>query len=283
MEIRFYKILNTKYQLKTMFIVLILFAFCNKTSFSQVQDTIIPQDQNTEQIIENISEANDGAEIDYSELVEYLAYYLENPFNLNTAKPEDLKRVLSLSDYQVYQLKAYIDSKGELVSLYELNAIDGFDKALIFRILPYITVKPSANPYQISLKDVFKYGRNDVFVRFQQNLEEAAGYAEASDSLLKANPNARYLGSPQKLYAKYAFNYHNKIRFGITAEKDAGEQFFAGNQKNGFDFYSAHFFLQDFGIVKDLAIGDYHLQFGQGLALWTGMGSSKSGNSTDLK
>ena len=57
----------------------------------------------------------------------------------------------------------------------------------------------------------------------------------------------------------------------FTGEKDAGEEFFQGSQKNGFDFYSAHLFVQGFGTIKQLAIGDFQAQFGQGLTFWSGL------------
>ncbi len=262
-------------RLSTLCLCFFALLFFSSTALAQVNDSI-PVDQQTEQLIEDISEANDGADIDYSEITEELSFYLENPLNLNTADPDILKRVFLLNDFQVYKLKAYISTTGELVTLYELNNIEGYDLETIYRILPYVTVAPSLSPYAINLKDVFKYGRHQLFVRYTQVLEEQKGYSAASDSLLAANPNARYLGGPQKIYTKYGFNYRNKIRFGITAEKDPGEEFFAGTQKNGFDFYSAHLFLKDFGIVKALALGDYQLQFGQGLAIWNGLSMGKT-------
>ncbi len=261
--------------------ITILFFASSISVYSQEIDTV-QTDNTVETMIENVSESLD-AEVDFTEYVEEFQYYLQNPMNLNSPDYEVLKRVFGLSDFQVYQLKAYISVSGELVSLYELNSIKGFDKQTIFKLLPYVTIQSTNNPYKINLKNVFKYGRNQLFLRYQQVLEEQTGYSFASDSLLQVKPNSRYLGSPQKYYVKYAFNYQNKIRFGITGEKDAGEEFFKGTQKNGFDFYSAHLFFKDFGVVKALAIGDYHLQFGQGLTLWTGLGYGKSSSVTSIK
>jgi len=60
------------------------------------------------------------------------------------------------------------------------------------------------------------------------------------------------------------------------AEKDAGEQFFKGKQKLGFDFYSAHIFLQNFGNIKSLALGDFTVNLGQGLIQWQSLAFKKS-------
>ena len=88
-------------------------------------------------------------------------------------------------------------------------------------------------------------------------------------------------------------------------EKDAGEPFFFGKlgdsiqeivrqyRNPGFDFYGVHCYVSDIKItdgetgaliVKDLALGDYQLSFGQGLTLWSGMSYGKaSGGSSPMK
>jgi hypothetical protein len=67
-------------------------------------------------------------------------------------------------------------------------------------------------------------------------------------------------------------------------EKDAGEQFFDSSKNKGFDFYSGNISFRGSGIVKKLLIGDYALQFGQGLVMWSGSGFGKgSGISTIAK
>ncbi|HRN36276.1 MAG TPA: hypothetical protein PLL18_05125, partial [Flavobacteriales bacterium] len=83
--------------------------------------------------------------------------------------------------------------------------------------------------------------------------------------------NKVYLGSPWKVYARYRYQYRRDLDFGITAEKDEGEEFFKGTQKKGFDFYSAHLFLRNVGPFKAVALGDYQAQFGQGLTFSSGL------------
>ena len=244
--------------------------------------------------IEGIAE-NTDAELDYTDLIEDLKYYRENPVNLNYAKEEELKRLYFLNDLQINNLLVYIQIHGELVSIYELQLIKGFDTDLINKILPYITISKEKPKYKFSFKKMLKYGRNQFIIRYQRILEEQEGYKSINDSDLIANPNSRYLGSPDKIYLRYGYNYFNKIRIGLTTEKDAGEVFFKKNINNaiyelvddkinnGFDFYSAFLYLKDFGIIKTLAIGDYHLQFGQGLTMWSSLAFAKSADATNVK
>ncbi|MFZ4399084.1 MAG: hypothetical protein ACOYO1_03530 [Bacteroidales bacterium] len=262
------------------FVFLLLFTFTVKAQYPvkpvQSNENVV------EEKIENIAE-NTDAELDYTELVEALSYYKENPMNINAANADDLKKLLLLSDIQINNLLNYIANTGQLVSIYELQFVNGFSNTLIFKILPYIVVEKLDKKISLSLKDIFKYGRNTLLFRYQQTPEEQMGYTSLSDSLLSENPNQRYLGNSAKIFTRYAFNYRDVVKFGFTADKDPGEEFFEGSQKNGFDFYSAYIAVKNIGIVKSLVIGDFQAQFGQGLCLWTGLGMGKSANPTDVK
>lgn len=47
----------------------------------------------------------------------------------------------------------------------------------------------------------------------------------------KKNPNKQYLGYGYYHNLRYSFHYRDQIYAGITAEKDAGEPFFTGQNK----------------------------------------------------
>ncbi len=46
----------------------------------------------------------------------------------------------------------------------------------------------------------------------------------------------------------------------------------------GFDFYSAHFFARNLGIIKSLAVGDFVVNMGQGLTQWQSLAFNKGAN-----
>lgn len=239
-------------------------------------------DDNIEKKIERIAESTD-AELDYTSLVEQMGYYAEHPINLNSATRDDLDDIIFLNDIQISNILEHIAKHGKLLMLNELQSIDGFDVETIRRITPYVKIDVSNMPSNINIKEVLKTGKSTLLIKYQQTLEQQKGYTPISDSAIQKSPNSHYLGSPQKLYARYNFAYSNKISFGFTAEKDAGEEFFKGTQKQGFDFYSAHYFMKGFGIVKALAIGDYEVQFGQGLTAYSGMSFGKSNDVMNIK
>jgi len=82
---------------------------------------------------------------------------------------------------------------------------------------------------------------------------------------------------------RYRFSNGTKFSAGITGEKDAGEEFFTGSNKDGFDFYSGHVFYKNSGFIKRVALGDYHAKFGQGLVTWSGFAFGKSADVTSIK
>ena len=255
------------------FILLLSFTLISILSFAQ--EPVRDNQQTIEDLIEEIA-SNSDEELDYTTLFEDLNYFLNHPLNLNTATKSDLERLQFLNDFQINSILYYIEKNGYFLTIYELQLVYGFTSDVIEKILPFVTVGKYEKDSGLSLKRALKYGRHQIFIRGHQVLEEQKGYLPISDSAYLENPNSRYLGSPVKFYTRYKYNYKNKILWGITAEKDAGEEFFQGSQKNGYDFYSAHFQVKNIGAVKTLALGDYQFQFGQGLTLWSGMSYGKS-------
>lgn len=216
------------------------------------------------------------SEADFSEFQEEIDALRRNPVNINSRNIVDLARLFVLDQRQLHQLLAYTTAYGDLLTIYELKAIDGFDSATIRQILPYIVLAPS-QPEIFSLKQAVKGGRHSVLLRWQRVLQKQEGYLPASDSLLEARPDARYKGSPDRLLLKYGYDYRTRLRWGLTAEKDPGEEFFGGSQPQGFDFYSGYVFARDLGPVRRVVVGDYHAAFGQGLVMWSGLSFGKAG------
>ncbi|MBQ1654996.1 MAG: helix-hairpin-helix domain-containing protein, partial [Bacteroidales bacterium] len=236
---------------------------------AQVENAVVLQD-----IVEEIAE-NSDEELDYTTLFNALENLAENPLDLNTASAEDFREVLFLSEYQIYSIIRYRTKYHGFQTIYELAFVEGLDELTMKYLYPFVTVSGEKPKEKTNWKKVFSYGKHTVLDRYQRVLQKKAGY-NISDSILQINPDkSRYLGSPDKYYLKYNYAYKKKVSYGFTAEKDEGEQFFRGAQKYGFDFYSAHFQLNDVSIFKKIIVGDYVAQFGQGLTMWTGMSFGK--------
>ncbi len=265
------------------------------------QDTIaekLTDDSDIQQELESLAEQNNTESEDYTDLLELLNYYKHHPLNLNTATIEELQQLHYINAIQINNLLIHIKNTGKLLTVYELQSIDGFDLQTINKILPYIIVTDNSESTRFSIKEMFTKGQNSILLRYARIIEPQVGFSKIDSTSLFKSPNSRYIGSPDYLYARYKFNYRTNVSWGITAEKDQGELFFKnkqnfkydwytrslkGNQHNGFDFYSAHFFLHNIKFIKSLAIGDYQVSFGQGLTAWSAPAFGKSINILNVK
>lgn len=260
---------------KIFFLTLFLFPLL----LSAQIDTISYQEKVQDGLLERFESLVDDEDGNIEELEEQLIEEQENRekkslLNLNQLSSNAAFEILKLSDYQYYQLQAYICDYGELASIYELTSINGFTFADLERMKPYIKAKftPKKNYF---FKNFFKKSKNSLLIRYSQILENQAGY--------DTNLEKHYLGSPQRVAFKYQFNSQDKFMIAISGEKDAGEEFFKGTQKQGFDFYSGYICLKDISIIKKAIVGDYKLDFGQGLVVGSALMSGKGAGVSNVR
>ena len=255
-------------------LVLMLIFFAAMHSTAQVTEPVTP---NTEQQLENITENNEDMENEDDSYLQQMVQYINNPISLNTADAAELIQLRILTPLQIQNFILYRSLVGNLLDLYELQAVPGWDIGTIQKIRPYIYVS-SKILLSSDLKTRLQNGDHSILLRVSQVPERSKGFLIDSSSATNFYP-----GSPQKLLFRYKYTYKNLLQYGILGEKDAGETFFKGKQKQGFDFYSAHIFLRKVGIIKSLAIGDFTVNLGQGLTQWQSLAFKKSVDVINVK
>jgi hypothetical protein len=262
-------------------ILFILWASIPRLSPGQSDSTWLEPGDQLQQVVEDFLQSTEGeGEFDYNTLLEQYEIYLKNPINLNEADETQLLEFRVLSDIQVLNLLNYRRQAGPLISIYELQAVPGFDLTTIRQIIPFVAVKSELDDYQMPVGQMLYQGANDLYIRWSRILERQKGFQP-----LEAGASAsRYLGDPNQLYFRFRHSYSNRLSFGLTAEKDRGEEFFKGSNRLGFDFYSAHFYLRDYNKrLKAIVVGDYAVSFGQGLILFSGFGAGKGAQPINIK
>lgn len=230
-----------------------------------------------EQQLEAVTEGNDDNETEDDSFLQQMQQFLKEPVNLNTADATLLKELVVLSPMQIQNIISYRSFFGKFIDIYELQAVPGWSIRTIQRLRPYVTVKANVNILN-SISDRLNDGSHTFLIRGTQVLEQSKGY-----KLDALTTNNFYSGSPQRLFVRYKYQYKNLLQYGVVGEKDAGEQFFKGTQKQGFDFYSAHLFARNIGIIKSLALGDFTVNMGQGLTQWQSLAFKKSSDVTNIK
>jgi Helix-hairpin-helix motif len=251
------------------FFCLFVYAKCIAQEPVKAEKKEETQTTNTEQQLENITENNEDTETEDDAFLQQLNDYRKNPININYTDESELKNLRILTPIQINNLIQYRNTLGLLINFYEIQSIPGWDIATIQKIRSFITVSKEANVLE-SVKERLKGGEHSILARVTQTLEKSKGY--------KIDPAAGknyYPGSPLRLLLRYRYQYKNLLQYGLVGEKDQGEQFFKGTQKTGFDFYSAHFFVKNIGIIKSLALGDYTVNMGQGLTQWMSLAFKK--------
>lgn len=230
-----------------------------------------------EQQLENLTQSSDDATTEDDSYLQDLVQFIKDPINLNEADEGQLQELKILSPIQISSFILYRKLLGTFISIYELQAVPDWDLDLIKRLRPYVTVSTKVDVFK-SIGSRLKNGSNTLLLRDIQTLEKSKGYL-----LDSSNATNFYPGSSQHVLIRYKYRFKNLLQFGVTAEKDAGEQFFKGAQKNGFDFYSAHFFVRNLGIIKSLAIGDFTISMGQGLTQWGSLAFKKGADVLNIK
>ena len=209
----------------------------------------------------------EDAEVANEEVLEQMEnVYENNRPNLNNLSYEVATTRLHLSDYQYYQLQLYIETYGQLYSIYELTAVDGFTNEDMRGLADKVVISPPPKPHP-TFRELMRFSKSVLWLRYGQVVEQQAGYDTSQTN--------HYDGSPAHLQFRYDFSVRQNFGFRIAGEKDAGEQFFRGDQKYGFDHYSGSVYAKNIRWLKCAVIGDYRLNFGQGLVLGSSMMSGK--------
>jgi hypothetical protein len=211
-------------------------------SFQQLQETIA----------EILSQNNE--EVNLDQLTDYLYQLTSSPVKINWMDDTEIRRLFWLTDFQITNLIHYIKTFGFIRSVYELPNVAGFTERDAKLLAPFLSFEVAGK--QKGYNDYFRFPKQMILLRTHKILEEQAGY--------KPENSSRFVGGPLSFYSRYHI-YNDNFSAGITGEKDAGEEFFTGSNRNGFDFYSFHFQANNLGFIKTMVLGDYKLNFGNGL------------------
>jgi len=217
-------------------------------------------DHEAERLLEQVLSQQD-LDIDYDELYESLLHRLSSPINLNKATEEELRSLLILSEQQVQDLFKHRVENGDFISAHELQSIPSLHVDLVRRLLPLIAVESSSNPVPL-VRRVLHERNNYIVTRYERILESRKGFTDAVDSL------HRFHGTADKWYMRFRVSHPGDFSLGFTVEKDPGES-------SPTDYFSFHAQIMNQRKLTNLVVGDYQVQFGQGLMAGGGFGIGK--------
>lgn len=223
------------------------------------QDIENSEEQSFEELMED-----QQLESEESYLLDYLIKLETNPLNINTATSFELQKIPYINSVISSKIIEYRKNQKKFNSVAEIKNIEGIDDELYSKVWRFLTVVD----FKKQLKNV-KYKTSGRLPkrfsltfknRISNDLQPSIGY-------LKDN----YQGSKLKIYNKLESSYYINtlnLQGGVLTEKDAGES-------NLFDFISGYVNLKNASILNQFLIGDYTLEFGQGIVFWGSLGFSK--------
>lgn len=265
-------------------ILIIIFCISNSLNAQSKIEEII--EKRVEALIDQTEET-----IDLESIIQNLYSIYENPINLNGNRLSELLENNLISEFQFFKINQHLESYGSFLEIEELLIIEGFNEQKIDDLRAFITV---IQPSQQLIKKVsLKRLKQNFLLDFIHPLQKSQGYQKISESEFQNSPNSVYLGEVFKLKGRYKIE-NRKIQSGLIFEKDQGEilfnnpynkvsQNFLDRNPSRLDYFSAHLMIKDIGLIKKFIVGDYQLQFGQALGLWSNMGFGKSSDVNNVK
>jgi hypothetical protein len=210
-------------------------------------------------------------DIDYESIYEVLFQLYLNPIDINKADAEVLQSTYILNPEQISQLIAYRNKNGDLLSLYELQAVPGFDLQTVESILPFIVLGNTTGRTQSFWQRVKNEENAYLIFRHRRTWETRRGFTPP-DTARNGTLSTRYLGDPNEYYLRFRIQHSRDFSFGITLDKDPGEQFTWDSKtaRYGFNFFSFHFTRYFVGKWRTISVGDFSASFGQGLVFGAG-------------
>jgi helix-hairpin-helix protein len=209
-----------------------------------------------------------GEEADNQSYYELLMQFFNSPIGINNCSSSELTVLQLLSNNQVIDILNYRNKHGAFNNKYELLAIESLSLEEIKDIIPFLSFNKPIKLKSI-LKNTVSSNNNYILASVSKTLERSDGFI--SD---------KFLGDPYQFNFRIKFVNPGHTSLGITVQKDPGELLFSNDSLyTGPDFYSFHYYIQNQARVKQLVLGDYKLQFGQGLLLGAGFLVGKNASS----
>lgn len=238
-----------------------------QTDSVKLGDTVdVSDDTPIEMLIENQTEDTED-----SELLDRLLMLQDNPVDLNTATSDELQTVPFIDAIIATNILEYRTKNKKFYSIMELRYVNGIGDALYNRIKRFVIVKNSTVDFT---KDEFGVIKNirkkssgffsnfnaEIRSRFSNDLQPSAGYLDET-----------YIGSRPKIYNRLITRYTTggyKFSGTLLTEKDPGEEKF-------YDQIAGYIEMKAPIVLNQTLLGDYTLEFGQGITLWGSYSFSK--------
>lgn len=205
--------------------------------------------------MEELENVDDETFVDVEQMADELTELLAHGIELNTVDETFLKKIPLLGQSCINGILRHRELYRRFYSIYELKNCDGISTTDLDFLKQYAYIR-----------DCDSTKRDDSFNQIHATLTSFAGRIYPDKSGYKSDAKNPYLGNPWQTYVKLKVQAGTKAYMNFSMEEDAGERFFSTNDGIS-DYASASVELRNIKIFDRIIVGDYHVSFGQGLAI----------------
>lgn len=207
---------------------------------------------------------------DLERIAEARAYYAQHPIDLNSATRESFAALNLLNPAQVNAILEYRAISGDFISPLELQSVRSLSLDEVRILLQYVTVKE---------------GVANAVKTIKARVKDATGFLASRTAYQTTTQNTdNWLGPRLPIYIRARWSAGRQFSAGIVVENDAGEPYGGPNNPLFFDYVNVHLYADELpGVIKTVALGDYGVNWGQGLITYTGFGTGKGAFVMDVQ
>ena len=214
-----------------------------------------------EAYLNDVMTAEDASSVTWEDTYDLLCELEQQPLDINQATREQLEQLPFLSAQQVEEMVEYLYRYGPMKSLAELRMIRSLDDSRR-RLLTYFIIigdrSQETGDSRLTARVL-----NELMATGRIPFYERKGDAGA------------YQGYSYRHWLRYQLTYGDQLKAGIVGAQDAGEPFFAGKNRLGYDYYSFYLQLNHWHRLETLILGNYRVSMGMGLILNNSFGLGK--------
>lgn len=203
------------------------------------------------QYFNEVMTVEDVGTAQWEETYELLCELEQHPMDINQATREQLEQLPFLSAQQVEEIVEYLYRYGPMKSLAELQMLRSLDneRRRLLTYFIYIGESGTVDSRQ------HNYAHHELMATGRIPFYERKGDVDG------------YQGYPYRHWLKYQFTYGDQVKSGLVGSQDAGEPFFSGKNRLGYDYYSVWLQLKQLGRLESLVLGKYRVSMGMGLII----------------
>lgn len=227
---------------------------------------------------ETLMEENGDDDEEAERVFGQLSEIASHPININAVSREDLEQMYFFDGRQTDAILDYIDHYGPVRSKGELAMIPFLDDARAGLLAALTVIGEMPERRMDALDTLMQRAGREEFVR---HIDASANGGELLASVKIPFYNRRgdirgYTGYKYKHWLRFNYRVNSHIKVGVVAAQDAGEPFFYGKNKWGYDYYSAYVRLQRVDFLKNLVVGNYRMRTGLGLVMNSSLALGKA-------